>query len=446
MAIAPTGNIFKALSFDNVSSRTYGVYITGEAVYNAPEREVEMISIPGRNGSFALDRGRFENVEVTYPAGIFADNEADFAEALSNFRNMLCSRKGYVRLKDDYNPNEYRMAVYKSGLEVEPAMLRAGQFNIAFDCKPQRYLADGETAISVSDGDTLDNPTPFEAHPLIMTEGFGVLDIDGVEIEIPNQNIGSVELQHNWMGDEVVDSVILATFYDKIPVAAGLVNNGDVITAGMTATVTIQNINTAALRALGRPTSVHVTDENGTTVTDATATARGVSGNDAYINKIECKLTLPISYAYNAAYQSQTRNLHFTLEPSFITPFDCYVPVKFWQRTVDGQLQLIADIGSVTTDATGQPTQILEDYTVSRINLMVKDVRVNSSAPAYGSPTYIDCDLGQVYKETDGERVSLNRFVKVGADLPTLKASPEASVVTFEDLTDVAIIPRWWQI
>ena len=151
MAVAPTGAIYKALKFDGVSSRTYGVYITGEAVYNAPERDVEMIAIPGRNGSFALDKGRFENIEVSYPAGIFADAESDFAEAVSDFRNFLCSRNGYVRLQDEYNPNEYRMAVYKSGLEVTPAQLKAGEFNIVFECKPQRWLTSGESEITVGE-------------------------------------------------------------------------------------------------------------------------------------------------------------------------------------------------------------------------------------------------------------------------------------------------------
>lgn len=144
MAIVPTGAIYKSLVFDGESSRDYGIYITGQAVYNAPERDVEMINIPGRNGSFALDKGRFQNIEVTYPAGIFADNEADFAQGISDFRNFLCSRNGYVRLTDDYNPNEYRMAVYKSGLDVSPAQLKAGEFDITFDCKPQRYLLSGE--------------------------------------------------------------------------------------------------------------------------------------------------------------------------------------------------------------------------------------------------------------------------------------------------------------
>ena len=149
MGVNPTLPNFKALTFDGVSSRDYGVYISGEGVFNAPERNVEMVEIPGRNGAFALDKGNFNNIEVTYPAGIFADNQTDFAEAISDFRNYLCSRNGYVRLTDDYNPDEYRLAVYKSGLEVTNVDLIAGQFDITFDCKPQRYLAIGEELVEI---------------------------------------------------------------------------------------------------------------------------------------------------------------------------------------------------------------------------------------------------------------------------------------------------------
>ena len=190
MAIVPTGAIYKTLTFDNANSGTYGVYITGEAVYNAPEKDVEMIEIPGRNGAFALDRGRFQNIEVTYPAGIFADNEADFAQAVSDFRNLLCSKQGYCRLTDDYNSGEYRMAVYKSGLEVTPAMLQAGEFEIVFDCKPQRFLVSGESKIAVTSGDDVTNPTLFASHPLLEVTGYGNIDIGADEIEVHNEPVG----------------------------------------------------------------------------------------------------------------------------------------------------------------------------------------------------------------------------------------------------------------
>lgn len=158
MAVKPTPNnsLYKGLVFDGVDSRDYGIYITGEAVFNSPERDVEMIEIPGRNGAYALDKGRFSNIEVSYPAGIFGDTEADFRQGISAFRNALASRKGYKRLEDDYNPDEYRMAVYKSGLEVTPTALKAGEFAITFDCKPQRFLKSGETAVTI--GGDVTNP------------------------------------------------------------------------------------------------------------------------------------------------------------------------------------------------------------------------------------------------------------------------------------------------
>ena len=171
MGVISTGAIFKTLTFDGRSSSEFNVYITGEGVFNAPERAVEMISIPGRNGAFALDNGRFENIEVTYNCGIAGDSDTDFAEAVSAFRNWLCSRKGYVRLTDDYNANEYRMAVYKSGLEVTAENLKAGEFPVVFECKPQRFLTSGENTISVTSGDTITNPTLFESRPMLEITG-----------------------------------------------------------------------------------------------------------------------------------------------------------------------------------------------------------------------------------------------------------------------------------
>lgn len=445
MAVAPTGNAFKALSFDNVSSRSYGVYITGEAVYNAPEREVEMISIPGRNGQFALDKGRFENIEVTYPAGIFAQSETDFANAISDFRNFLCSREGYVRLTDEYNPNEYRMAIYKSGLEVEPAMLKAGEFEITFDCKPQRFLTSGETASTVSRGGTLTNPTLFASHPMIMTKGYGNITLNGYEVSIPNGTMGDTELQRNYIGNEVSGSDILESFYDKIHISPGLVNTNDVITAGMTATVRVQTIDRVHLKSFGTPTNVHVEDGNGNTITTVKGSARLASG------ALECQITLPASYPYGAATQSTACELHFNITPTdgegstAYGTFEVYIPVKFWQLKQGGELWLVTDVHSIKTDVTGLPTYVIAHYTKSRLNAINRDVHVNSTATIYGNPTYIDCELGIAYKEVDGERTSINKYVSFGSHLPQL--SPGNNGITFDNtFTEVSIIPRWWKV
>lgn len=171
-----TGDVYKGFIIGQegapgrLYSKNYGVYITGEAAYNAPERDSEMIVIPGRNGSLYKDNGRYENIDVTYHCGMFDDSQSNFATNISALRNNLYVRalSGYMYLYDEYNTDEFRLAVYKSGLEVDPvAYSRAGEFDIVFNCKPQRFLKTGDTTVTPTSGATLTNPTYFDSQPMI---------------------------------------------------------------------------------------------------------------------------------------------------------------------------------------------------------------------------------------------------------------------------------------
>jgi len=177
--------IFKSLTINGVNSLDYGIYITGEAVYNAPERAVEMITIPGKDGALALDQGRFENVELTYPAGCFADSQSDFASKIAQFRNVLASTYRYARLTDEYHPDEYRLALFKSGLKADPVRYgTAAEFDITFDCKPQRFLTSGEAIRAITSGSNITNPTLFPSKPLIIANGSGNIGIANQLISI----------------------------------------------------------------------------------------------------------------------------------------------------------------------------------------------------------------------------------------------------------------------
>lgn len=170
--------LFNSFTFDGENSLDSGIYITGEAVFNSPVRSVEMITVPGRNGAIVLDRGRFENIAIRYPAGCFADSMSEFAEKIATFRNILASRVGYKRIVDTYHPDEFRMGVYTAGLEVSAKRYNsAGEFDIEFDCKPQRWLLSGETTTTYSADGTITNPTEFDARPLLKITGAGTLTL-----------------------------------------------------------------------------------------------------------------------------------------------------------------------------------------------------------------------------------------------------------------------------
>lgn len=436
MAIAPTGDIFKGFEFDGESSKDYGVYITGEAVYNAPIRDVEMISIPGRSGQFALDKGRFENIEVTYPAGIFADDEANFAEAISDFRNYMCSRKGYVRLSDDYNPNEYRMAYYKSGLDVSPAQLKAGKFNITFDCKPQRWLTSGETKITVADGDTLTNPTRFDSSPLLEVKGYGAIGFNGYGIELHNAAAGNITLLDGGTELEFTTADTSSLSWNKAVLTDidSKANEGDLITCGdVTFSILVayggNGIDTATL-----PADVTAVLE---TQPAPAGSAQRVVG---YRVGFTASQTETVEVGQYGQFFSETRAINFVSKGGTAIGTTTLV---FTGGISESNGMLTLEYGVSCTTTSGNP---LVPYDAYGKNLFTPyEVVVESTKSYLGDPTYIDCDMGECYRIDGGEVMTLNQYIDLGSDLPKL-ASGNNTISFDNTITELKLTPRWWKV
>lgn len=190
------------LTYDGYKSSDYGVFISGEAVFNAPARRGEMIEIPGRNGFLFMDEGAYENIPVKYPAFIGTKNEVAFRTKLAALKGVMLSRGNYRRLTDTYHPEKFRLGVYIAGLEVDPQEInRSGQFELEFNCKPQHYLVSGEDSVLFSENGTITNPTMFASSPLIKVTGNGVVAIgeNGLYRFIVSDNPGTITIDTELM-------------------------------------------------------------------------------------------------------------------------------------------------------------------------------------------------------------------------------------------------------
>lgn len=398
--------IFHSLQFDGVDSLDNDVYITGEAVYNAPERVVEMISIPGRNGAFAKDEGRFENIEVTYPAGAFGNNQADFAKKMRNFRNLMASRKGYCRLVDDYNPDEYRLAVFKNAIEVSPVgMSRAGEFELVFDCKPQRYLMSGEAEKTLTSGDEVYNPTPFEASPLIEATGYGDISFNGKTISLANGVVGEVEL---WQATQLdIPDRVWHSFKIEKQYTPQIFNSSDTISFIVSATMLIDS-STAPTYTSTNPS--------------ASASAQYVAAYGCYAESVSLPVTITAGQATNITNTTQfswSASKYFTISMTVKT-------------TSSGDVKYSVDFSFTGTGISDRSAEIY-----------MSKCTATSTLDRLGNPTYIDCDLGEAYKINDGEVVGLNQFIDLGSKLPTL--APGINIFTYSNtFTDIKLIPKWW--
>lgn len=160
--------MIQSFTFNGMNSREFGIYISGSASYNAPERSIEKIEIPGRNGSLTLDNHRFLNISVTYPA--FIKDKFSFNSA--GARMWLLQNAGYCKLEDSYNTDTYRMARFTGPIDFDMRFLNwGGETNLVFDCMPQRFYYIGDFPIEIDTETTLLNPSGFPALPLITVYG-----------------------------------------------------------------------------------------------------------------------------------------------------------------------------------------------------------------------------------------------------------------------------------
>lgn len=183
--------IKKIIVFDGVPSDAFGLYVGSVASDNAPERDIESIVVPGRNGTLTVDNGRFNNIEIPYTCFIRRHYEEKIAAA----RAFFCSRVGYKRLEDSEHPDEYRMARYTSGMDVTPSQMRKqGYFTLTFDAMPQRFLKSGEQKSEYTANGTIWNGTRFNAKPFLRVYGVGTFGIGAETITILENPVAYIDI------------------------------------------------------------------------------------------------------------------------------------------------------------------------------------------------------------------------------------------------------------
>ena len=415
--------IFNALEFDGINSMQHSIFITGESVYDAPERDVESVEIAGRNGNVIIDNGRWKNIDVTYHAGTYGEDQAEFANKIRNFRNLLASRYGYHRLMDTYNPEEYRIGRFKSVEVQTEARKHAGEFDIVFDCKPQRFLTSGESAIKVLNGEALYNPTPYDASPLLAVQGYGTISFNGYEIEIMNEVMGDVIIQpsQSWSG-------VLNRTFDL-----------DLSALNPTDTITLGSLNILQSLRATSPSGSQEQFTNGSVTDNTSYSASSYTRTGTAYAQVDTRIK-EMSFSANTDYsQTVTVTLTATVGYQATHPMTQDISIRYiFDIAYTASTHKLSFTYSYAPDANAR------DYTrTAGTSISGWQITGYSTVSILGDPTYIDCDLGDAYMVKDGSYISLNRYIDLGSDLPVL--APGNNEVEIDNtITELSITSRWW--
>lgn len=416
MAIETVNARYEGFIFDGQNSRNYGVYVTDVEVFGAPVRNVEMIQIPGRNGAYALDNGFYENIQVTYKCAMGCESQADFNAGISAFRNMLASRIGYKRLEDEINTDEYRMACFHGGISVPTLNKDTATFDVVFDCKPQRYLKSGESAISIGTSKTLTNPTLYNAHPLLSFtasgSGIGNIIINNNTISVTNKPIGDIVLANVVK----LESGKYVNWQDTSRYLSGDAIRIESIPAVQT-TVVMDSYSYANY------TSYRSDDMD---YLSTISTPRGMLITHSIPNPPQFVAGTTKSAIYTATVIEKVK------EKTTGDIVDNTIDITV-QITYDGLNRIT--VTSTVTSSLGTAT------TAATLNT----ITVNSTKQSLVGTAYIDLDIGEAYSIDRGAVVSINDSVSIGAALPVLGVGTN-TVSKTGSVANLKVTPRWWQL
>ena len=175
------------IKYNGISTDEVGIVVETPPDYEIPERNYEIIPVPGRNGDVVIDLNSYKNVVREYNIAI-GEEDGDFSVLSSKIANWLYSGHGYLRLEDSYLPEYYMMAAVIAPNNIINILQQAGRATVQFNRKPQRFLKSGDRQITVTKQTTLFNPTQFNSKPLIIVNGTGsgVVNIGGYSVKIDN--------------------------------------------------------------------------------------------------------------------------------------------------------------------------------------------------------------------------------------------------------------------
>ena len=178
------------IQFNNLKSTDFDLFVAEKGSYIGACRDIQKISIPGKNGDLIIDNGKYNNVKVSYKLSVINKTFTSFGELTRKIKAWLCKSTNYYVLTDSYEPEYFRYASFDGEINPQQEFLQGGNISINFDCKPFKYSFQGQEIVQLNSPGTITNPEEFPSKPLIKIYGNGniTLNINNDSFNLKNIN------------------------------------------------------------------------------------------------------------------------------------------------------------------------------------------------------------------------------------------------------------------
>jgi predicted phage tail component-like protein len=138
------------MKYNGKYAQELGLKIASRPNIPTPKREYKTVKIEGRDGDLHIDKGTYEDIEISIEFGYMIQDFSEWCALTREIKKWLCkvATDNKLILSDDAE-FFYKVKSIESD-EIQRIYRRTGKIKVTFVCDPYIYLNDGEIEIPIS--------------------------------------------------------------------------------------------------------------------------------------------------------------------------------------------------------------------------------------------------------------------------------------------------------
>lgn len=171
--------------FNNKISSDLGCKIVERPVIPVPEKQIEVINVPGRNGALHIDKGGFNDIKI--PVQFYINSKDNLKERFREIKAWLNIIRDNKLILGDDPSYFYKVVTVNISTGFETQLWEHGIFTVEFTCRPFMYKIDGQIPKNLPS--QIFNDLDYICEPTYEVIGEGLISIicNGYEVKL---NVG----------------------------------------------------------------------------------------------------------------------------------------------------------------------------------------------------------------------------------------------------------------
>lgn len=145
--------------------------------FSSPERDIDYLSVQGRDGDLIMDNGRYQSVLIRIPVEMNPPAHVNVEELASRIANWLLTDINYHDFIWEHDIDFVYKALFNESFATERLLSNLGRTVLNFRFHPLKYRKESLVETVVVNNSVINNPFEIAAKPLLKITGNGNINL-----------------------------------------------------------------------------------------------------------------------------------------------------------------------------------------------------------------------------------------------------------------------------